>query len=1071
MKAHSNKVGSEPIAGYTLRKRLGAGGYGEVWLADAPGGLQKAIKLVFGAVNESQATSELKSLQRIKEISHPFLLSLERIEIVDDQVVIVTELAESSLLDRFERFQNRGEPGIPRGSLLEFLHDTADGLDFLAQKHNLQHLDVKPGNLLIIADRVKVADFGLVKDLKEMSQSMVSGLTPTYSAPEIFDGKPDHRSDQYSLAIVYMEMLTGHLPFDGSTTGEIARQHLTAAPNLEALPPADRNIVGRALSKNPLDRFSSCKQFIEQLQKVRSAVVPDLETAKQSSDGTQTSEYANTQFAATVGGLATEGIASTFEKAIDAKTAFQQFSETHCLFVSLGGLGGKALSKLQESIVRNCDSRLPANAHQWLAVDTDADALSNLIGLAETDGLNSNQTVQIPVYKPIEYRDADPELLRPLSRRWLYNIPKSQKTEGVRPIAVLAMLDHFEALRIKLKEDITKLIADHEADEAAKGPIRIYLMSSLHGGTGSGLLNEFAFLIRQVLGELNFNNYRLSACLTLATTPSASSASMPAAAALSCLSELHYLMGPEAELTPIYYKDRADSMRGRPFDWVTLVDGGLHGSSSDSANAAESLANIVLIDSTTVLADLLAEPRAAASSQESGWLRSGCASPVEMTGKASPDEIARICTEQTLRNASEFMRGPRGKKTEPAAEIPHAPPSVSGDIPLTEKALGEFRDRLLKNIGVISTAGGLEKLTKDEDGTAVISQWARRLSSTPEIVSKQLFEDINNWKNSISNVIRMRMYNWRQVEQIQLNVIEGVVSYAENDIEKLTELFRPFESMLGPADQMRDSAARYLRIFSEECIKLLSIFQSKGKQLAKKYSSWHNSLLAEREARSDQPPIDVANLPSDVQALVKRVMSTLEEAIQKETMGVLDDAMGILKNRGRSAGPLIPDDLSLQHVLVLARDVVTRYSNEIGVDFEKDPSDTTVRNQTIRAHEVKTFAPGLARFGGRMYRFAVTPHEQRRVILNTLSEQRLEHTTTVVPGPSSLGSFVVCDGVQTGLSHLLTNTCRPTPQTLQLAERLRTRVDIEWPQVNILFEIVNPIHTFAGDSAPVSTPA
>ncbi|MEM8736186.1 MAG: serine/threonine-protein kinase, partial [Planctomycetota bacterium] len=472
MKANSNKVGSEPIAGYTLRKRLGAGGYGEVWLADAPGGLQKAVKLVFGAVNESQATSELKSLQRIKEISHPFLLSLERIEIVDDQVVIVTELAESSLLDRFEQFQNRGEHGIPRGSLLEFLHDTADGLDFLAQKHNLQHLDVKPGNLLIIADRVKVADFGLVKDLKELSQSMVSGLTPTYSAPEIFDGKPDHRSDQYSLAIVYMEMLTGHLPFDGSTTGEIARQHLTAQPNLEALPPADRSIVGRALSKNPLDRFSSCKQFVEQLQKVRSAVVPDLEPTKPSTDTSQTSEYANTQFAATVGALATEGVASTFERSIDAKAAFQQFNESHCLFVSLGGLGGLALSKLQESVTRNCDSRLPADAHQWLAIDTDADSLSNLISLTESDGLTSSQTVQIPVYKPIDYRDADPELLRPLSRRWMYNIPKSQKTEGVRPIAVLAMLDHFEALRIKLKDDLSRLIASHEADDACEGPIR-----------------------------------------------------------------------------------------------------------------------------------------------------------------------------------------------------------------------------------------------------------------------------------------------------------------------------------------------------------------------------------------------------------------------------------------------------------------------------------------------------------------------------------------------------------------------------------------------------------------------
>ncbi len=68
------EAGFEPIPGYVLREKLGAGGYGEVWKADAPGGLKKAIKIVFGSLDESRAAAELKALHRIRQVAHPFLL-------------------------------------------------------------------------------------------------------------------------------------------------------------------------------------------------------------------------------------------------------------------------------------------------------------------------------------------------------------------------------------------------------------------------------------------------------------------------------------------------------------------------------------------------------------------------------------------------------------------------------------------------------------------------------------------------------------------------------------------------------------------------------------------------------------------------------------------------------------------------------------------------------------------------------------------------------------------------------------------------------------------------------------
>src|SRR6056297_405050 len=259
-------AGYEPITGYTLEEKIGQGGFGEVWRADAPGGLKKAVKFVFGATDAHRGSRELKSLERIKGVHHPFLLTLERFGIVDDQLVIVTELADGSLEDIYDRHRERGSCGIPRKALLAYLHDAADALDYLHSSYQLQHLDVKPGNLLMVGGHVKVGDFGLLKDLREVDHSVVGGLTPIYAPPEVFDGRPSMNSDQYSLAVMYQELLTGTRPFSGRTIAQLATQHVHSAPNLEPLPPSDRPIVARALEKDPQRRHESCKALIEALR-------------------------------------------------------------------------------------------------------------------------------------------------------------------------------------------------------------------------------------------------------------------------------------------------------------------------------------------------------------------------------------------------------------------------------------------------------------------------------------------------------------------------------------------------------------------------------------------------------------------------------------------------------------------------------------------------------------------------------------------------------------------------------------------------------------------------------------
>src|SRR5262249_3133076 len=157
----------------------------------------------------------------------------------------------------------QGSMGIPRQELLGYLLEAAEVLDLLNLKFELQHLDIKPRNLFVVSNHVKVADFGLIKSLAgaEANRIQVSAITPLYASPELFQGKLSRQSDQYSLAVVYQELLTGKLPFSGKNSRQLLLQHTKEAPDLTPLPNDDRAHLARALAKDPEARFASCMDF------------------------------------------------------------------------------------------------------------------------------------------------------------------------------------------------------------------------------------------------------------------------------------------------------------------------------------------------------------------------------------------------------------------------------------------------------------------------------------------------------------------------------------------------------------------------------------------------------------------------------------------------------------------------------------------------------------------------------------------------------------------------------------------------------------------------------------------
>lgn len=268
-----------PLRGYRLIERLGRGGFGEVWKVEAPGGLLKAAKFVFGdldAMDEDSrpAEQELKALKRVREIRHPYILSLERFDAIDGQLIIVMELADRNLWDRFRECRGQGLVGVPRDELIRYLEEAAEALDLMNTHYQIQHLDIKPQNLFLVFNHVKVGDFGLAKLLEGVRATVTGGVTPVYAAPETFEGWVSRFSDQYSLAIVFQELLTGTRPFNGVNTRQLLMQHISGTPELGPLPLADRAIIARGLSKKPDDRWPSCAEMIRALKQSGIAPAP-----------------------------------------------------------------------------------------------------------------------------------------------------------------------------------------------------------------------------------------------------------------------------------------------------------------------------------------------------------------------------------------------------------------------------------------------------------------------------------------------------------------------------------------------------------------------------------------------------------------------------------------------------------------------------------------------------------------------------------------------------------------------------------------------------------------------------
>jgi len=266
--ANLSRVGQQ-LGNYRLTRRLGSGGFAEVYLGEHIHlNAQAAIKVLLGELTPEDVHTFRSEGRTLVRLLHPHIIRVLDFGIEDTTPFLVMDYAPHGTLRHLHPRQSR----LPLSTVISYAKQVADALHF-AHTEQVIHRDIKPENILLGRRKeLLLSDFGIAlvaqgslnRDIKNVAGTIA------YMAPEQIQGHPHHASDQYALGVVVYEWLCGERPFRGKFM-EIAQKQLLASPptlctQVPALPRAVEDVVFTALAKDPTSRFESVQAFAHALE-------------------------------------------------------------------------------------------------------------------------------------------------------------------------------------------------------------------------------------------------------------------------------------------------------------------------------------------------------------------------------------------------------------------------------------------------------------------------------------------------------------------------------------------------------------------------------------------------------------------------------------------------------------------------------------------------------------------------------------------------------------------------------------------------------------------------------------
>ncbi len=265
----------QTIGRYQIIRELGRGAMGVVYLGEDPAiGRSVAIKTINldnlseGAEQQMLRDRLMREARSAGILSHPGIVTIYDITQSEHVACVVMEYVEGTTL-----YDRMTDGPLDSGEVLNILEQTAAALDY-AHGKGVLHRDIKPANLMVTTDGItKVMDFGIARiaSQKTATTSMVLG-TPSYMAPEQISSKPlSPATDQFSIGVLAFELIAGVKPFNGESMSSLLfnivfKDPLSVSELNATLPPAVEQVLRKALSKEPGDRYPNCTQFIKALR-------------------------------------------------------------------------------------------------------------------------------------------------------------------------------------------------------------------------------------------------------------------------------------------------------------------------------------------------------------------------------------------------------------------------------------------------------------------------------------------------------------------------------------------------------------------------------------------------------------------------------------------------------------------------------------------------------------------------------------------------------------------------------------------------------------------------------------